>query len=115
VDRQGILLANREMAARQSVVAGLSTAAHLPSALQAAAAQAARQAFVDGLSAGSLVAAAGTAAAAAAALAFLPARANAPRPGRTAAPVLTRTDRPGQAAAEDPRLNPEKPPAGSRS
>jgi hypothetical protein len=46
------------------------------------AAQAARQAFVDGLSAGSLVAAAGTAAAAAAALAFLPARAKAPRPGQ---------------------------------
>jgi EmrB/QacA subfamily drug resistance transporter len=67
-------------AARQSLVAGLTTAAHLPPALQGPAAQAARQAFVDGLSAGSLVAAAGTAAAAAAALAFLPARAKAPRP-----------------------------------
>jgi EmrB/QacA subfamily drug resistance transporter len=90
--------------ARQSVVAGLTTAAHLPPALQGVAAQAARQAFVDGLSAGSLVAAAGTAAAAAAALAFLPARARAPRPGSTAAPVLTRTD--GRAAAENPRLSP---------
>jgi DHA2 family multidrug resistance protein-like MFS transporter len=69
-------------AARQSLVAGLTTAAHLPPALQGVAAQAARQAFVDGLSAGSLVAAAGTAAAAAAALAFLPARAKAPRPGQ---------------------------------
>lgn len=102
-------------AARQSVVAGLSTAAHLPPALQAAAAQAARQAFVDGLSAGSLVAAAGTAAAAVAALTFLPARANAPRPGSTATLVLTRTDRPGLVAAEDPRLNPKEPPAESRS
>ncbi len=66
-------------AAQKSVVAGLTTAAHLPPALQSAAAQAARQAFVDGLSAGSLVAAAGTAAAAVAALAFLPARAKEPR------------------------------------
>ena len=75
-------------AARQSVVAGLTVAGHLPPALQGVAAQAARQAFVDGLSAGSLVAAASTAAAAAAALVFLPARARAPRPGSTAAPVL---------------------------
>ncbi len=69
-------------AARLSVVAGLTVAAHLPHALHGPAAQAARQAFVDGLSAGSLVAAAGTAAAAVAALAFLPARAKAPRPGQ---------------------------------
>jgi hypothetical protein len=77
-------------AARQSVVAGLTTAAHLPPALQGPAAQAARQAFVDGLSAGSLVAAAGTAAAAAAALAFLPARAKGtPLPAtRTVAGVI---------------------------
>jgi EmrB/QacA subfamily drug resistance transporter len=99
-------------AAQQSVVAGLTAAAHLPPALQGGAAHAARQAFVDGLSAGSLVAAAGTAAAAAAALAFLPARAKAPRPGGTAAPVLTRTD--GRAAAGDPRLSPAEPPAGWR-
>jgi hypothetical protein len=69
-------------AARQSVVAGLTTAAHLPPALQGVAEQAARQAFVDGLSAGSLVAAVGTAAAAAAAAAFLPAHARPPRPGQ---------------------------------
>jgi hypothetical protein len=93
-------------AAQQSVVAGLTVAAHLPPTLQAAAAQAARQAFVDGLSAGSLVAAVGTAAAAAAALAFLPARAKAPRPGSTATLVPIRDDAPRQIAAEDPRLNP---------
>jgi hypothetical protein len=86
-------------AARQSVVAGLTTAAHLPPAVQGPAAQAARQAFVDGLSAGSLAAAAGTAAAAAAALAFLPARARAPLPGSTAAPALTHGPT-GRAAAE---------------
>jgi hypothetical protein len=101
-------------AGRQSVVAGLTVAAHLPPALQGVGAQAARQAFVDGFSADSLVAAAGTAAAAAAALAFLPARSRATRPGGTAAPVLTRTDRPGQVAAEDPRLSRAEPPAGSR-
>jgi hypothetical protein len=92
--------------ARQSVVAGLTVAGHLPPALEGMAAQAARQAFVDGLSAGSLVAAAGTATAAAAALAFLPARARAPRPGRTAAPALI--------WADDPRLSLGEPPAGSR-
>ena len=101
-------------AAQKSVVAGLTTAAHLPPALQGMAAHAARQAFVDGLSAGSLVAAGGTAAAAAAALAFLPARAKAPRPGGTAAPVLTRTDGPGRVAVEELRLDPAEPPAGSR-
>jgi DHA2 family multidrug resistance protein-like MFS transporter len=101
-------------AARQSVVAGLTVAAHLPPALQGMAARAARQAFVDGLSAGSLVAAAGAAAAAAAALAFLPARARAPRPGSTAAPVPVRAGRPDPVAAEDPRRNPTEPPAGSR-
>jgi EmrB/QacA subfamily drug resistance transporter len=102
-------------AAQQSVVAGLTAAAHLPPALQGVAAQAARQAFVDGLSAGSLVAAAGTAAAAAAALAFLPARAKAPRSGSTAAAVLIRPGGPGQAAAENSRLSPAEPPAGPRA
>jgi EmrB/QacA subfamily drug resistance transporter len=101
-------------AAQQSVVAGLAVAAHLPPSLQGLAAQAARQAFVDGLSAGSLVAAAATAAAAAAALAFLPARARAPRSDSTAAPAPIRTDRPDQAAADDPRLNPTEPPGESR-
>ncbi len=51
-------------AAKQSVVAGLTVAAHLPPALRGVAAQAARQAFVDGLSAGSVVAAAAAATAA---------------------------------------------------
>jgi EmrB/QacA subfamily drug resistance transporter len=101
-------------AARQSVVAGLTVAAHLPPVIQGMAAHAARQAFVDGLSAGSLVAAAGTAAAAAAALAFLPARAKAPPPGSTAAPVLIRADGPGRVAAEESGLNPTEPPGGSR-
>jgi EmrB/QacA subfamily drug resistance transporter len=101
-------------AAQKSVVAGLTAAAHLPPALQGVAAQAARQAFVDGLSAGSLVAAAGTAAAAAAALAFLPARAKAPRSGGTAAGVLIRPGAPGQGAAENPRLSRAESPAGSR-
>ena len=98
-------------AARQSVVAGLTVAAHLPPVIQAAAAQAARQAFVDGLSAGSLVAAAGTAVAAAAALAFLPARARVPGPGSTEA-VLIGVGGPGQAAGQHPR--PAEPAAGSR-
>jgi hypothetical protein len=101
-------------AAQKSVVAGLTIVAHLPPALQGLAVHAARQAFVDGLSAGSLVAAAGTALAAAAALAFLPARAKAPRPGGTAAPVLIRTDGQGRVAAEELRLEPAEPPARSR-
>jgi EmrB/QacA subfamily drug resistance transporter len=70
-------------AARQSVVAGLDVAAHLPPGLRDAAAAAARQAFMDGLRAGSLVAAAATAVAALATLAFLPARV---RPPADAAP-----------------------------
>jgi DHA2 family multidrug resistance protein-like MFS transporter len=61
-------------AARQSVVAGLDVAAHLPAGLRDVAAAAARQAFMDGLRSGSLVAAGATAAAALATLAFLPAR-----------------------------------------
>lgn len=69
-------------AARQSVVAGLDVAAHLPPGLRDVAAAAARQAFTDGLRAGSLVAAAATAVAALATLAFLPARA---RPASDAA------------------------------
>jgi EmrB/QacA subfamily drug resistance transporter len=65
-------------AARQSVVAGLDVAAHLPPGLRDAAAAAARQAFMDGLRAGSLVAAAATTVAALATLAFLPAHARQP-------------------------------------
>jgi MFS transporter, DHA2 family, multidrug resistance protein len=64
--------------ARQSVVAGLNVADHLPAGLQVAAAAAARQAFVDGLRAGSIVAGAATLVAALAALAFLPARSRQP-------------------------------------
>jgi MFS transporter, DHA2 family, multidrug resistance protein len=65
------------VSARQSVVAGLGTAAHLPPDLRAAAAAATRLAFMDGLHAGSFVAAGATAAAALATLLFLPARARA--------------------------------------
>jgi EmrB/QacA subfamily drug resistance transporter len=64
-------------AARDSVVAGLGVAAHLPPGLREAAAAATRQAFMDGLHGGALVAAGATAAAALATLAFLPARARA--------------------------------------
>ena len=67
-------------AARESVVAGLGVAAHLPPGLREAAAAATRQAFMDGLHGGSLVAAGATAAAALATLAFLPARARARQP-----------------------------------
>jgi DHA2 family multidrug resistance protein-like MFS transporter len=80
-------------AARQSVVAGLDVAAHLPPGLRDAAAAAARQAFMDGLRAGSLVAAAATAVAALATLAFLPARVRLPAdaaPSADAAPPATR-------------------------
>jgi EmrB/QacA subfamily drug resistance transporter len=69
-------------AARQSVTAGLTVAAHLPPAVQAAAAAAARQAFTDGLSAGSVTAATATAAGALGAFLFLPARASQPGPRR---------------------------------
>jgi EmrB/QacA subfamily drug resistance transporter len=64
--------------ARESVVAGLTIAGQLPPGLREIAADAARQAFISGLSAGSLVAAGGTLLAALAALAFLPARPQAP-------------------------------------
>jgi len=74
-------------AARQSVAAGLTIAAHLPPALQAAAGTAARQAFTDGLSAGSIVAASAAALAAGGAALFLPARASQPRP--VGPPTLT--------------------------
>jgi hypothetical protein len=74
-------------AARQSVVAGLDVAAHLPPGLRDAAAAAARQAFMDGLRAGSLVAAAATTVAALATLAFLPAHAR--QPSDTAQPEAT--------------------------
>ena len=98
-------------AAKQSVVAGLSVAAHLPPALQGTAAHAARQAFVDGLSAGSLVAGAGTAIAAAAALAFLPARATQPRPGDAAAVVPVSTGGTGPLShPADQRPGPGDPP-----
>jgi MFS transporter, DHA2 family, multidrug resistance protein len=71
--RDGVPAAARA-AARQSIVAGLDVAAHLPAGLADVAAAAARQAFMDGLRSGSLVAAGATAAAALATLAFLPAR-----------------------------------------
>ncbi|HEU5418503.1 MAG TPA: DHA2 family efflux MFS transporter permease subunit [Streptosporangiaceae bacterium] len=76
-------------AARDSVVAGLGVAAHLPPGLREAAVGATRQAFMDGLHSGSLVAAAATAAAALATLAFLPARAGARQavPAGDAAPA----------------------------
>jgi EmrB/QacA subfamily drug resistance transporter len=61
-------------AARQSIVAGLQVAGHLPPALRSAAAGAARDSFMTGLHAGSLVAGIATAVAALATLAFLPAR-----------------------------------------
>ncbi len=90
-------------AARQSVVAGLAVAAHLPPALQGAAAQAARQAFVAGLSAGSAVAAGAAGAAAAATVMFLPARARQPGPGTAAIPVLLNADTRGRVTAAGPR------------
>jgi EmrB/QacA subfamily drug resistance transporter len=61
--------------AGNSVIAGMTTAAHLPPALRAAATSGVQDAFMTGLHAGSLVAAAATAAAALVALLFLPARA----------------------------------------
>ncbi|HSZ40816.1 MAG TPA: MFS transporter [Trebonia sp.] len=63
-----------------SVISGLVTAAHLPPALQAAAAAGVRDAFMASLHEGSLVAAVATFAAALVALAFLPSRA---RPARS--------------------------------
>ncbi len=74
-------------AARDSVVAGLGVAAHLPPGLREAAAAATRQAFMDGLHGGALVAAGATAAAALATLAFLPARARASSEAPAAAAV----------------------------
>jgi hypothetical protein len=79
-------------AAKQSVVAGLGTAAHLPPDLRAAAAAATRLAFMDGLHAGSFVAAGATAAAALATLLFLPARARLAGAAEAGAGV---TSRPG--------------------
>jgi len=67
-------------AARQSVDAGLTVAAHVPPTLQAATVAAARRAFTDGLNAGSVVAASAAALAAGGAALFLPARARQPRP-----------------------------------
>ena len=96
-------------AARQSVAAGLTVAAHLPPALQAAAAAAARQAFTDGLSAGSIVAATATFAGAAAAVLFLPARASQPRPSSAPAPAAVTTGSPAQAPAADPPHHPAQP------
>ena len=98
-------------AARQSVAAGLAVAAHLPPAVQGAAAHAARQAFTDGLSAGSVVAAAAATAAAAAALAFLPARARRPRPGSAPIPIPVRTRSPRQGASQDRRHSPARLPS----
>jgi len=79
-------------AARQSIVAGLDVASHLPPGLRDAASAAARQSFMNGVHAGSLVAAAATLVAALATLAFLPARVS-----RPADPELTGPE-PAQAA-----------------
>lgn len=62
-------------AARESLTAGLASAAQLPPAERGPAVDVVHHAFISGLSAGSLVAAAATALAAVAALIFLPARA----------------------------------------
>ncbi|HEY3980983.1 MAG TPA: DHA2 family efflux MFS transporter permease subunit [Streptosporangiaceae bacterium] len=88
-------------AAKQSVVAGLGTAAHLPPDLRAAAAAATRLAFMDGLHAGSFVAAGATAAAALATLLFLPARARLAGAAEAGAGVTSRPgslDQPGALA-----------------
>jgi hypothetical protein len=73
--------ASHAVAARasDSVIAGMTTAAHFPPALQAAATSGVQDAFITGLHEGSLVAAVATAAAALLALVFLPARAQAAR------------------------------------
>jgi EmrB/QacA subfamily drug resistance transporter len=70
-----------------SIIAGLTTAAHFPPALQAAAAAGVRDAFMTGVHEGSLVAAAATFAAALVALLFLPSRAQSPQ-----SESLSRTD-----------------------
>jgi EmrB/QacA subfamily drug resistance transporter len=85
-------------AARESVVAGLATAAHLAPSLRGAAALVTRQAFVDGLSAGSLAAAGATALAALGALRFLPARASDP----TLLPAAALTMEPADGVTEGP-------------
>ena len=100
-------------AARQSVVAGLDVAGHLPPGLREAAAAAARQSFIDGLWAGSLVAAGATAVAALATLAFLPARvqppgAGTPRPPRPSGPPRP-TGRHRRRAAERAAAQPDRP------
>jgi MFS transporter, DHA2 family, multidrug resistance protein len=77
--------------ARQSVTVGLAVAAHLPPAVQAAAADAVRQAFTGGLSAGSVVAAIAAAAGAVGVLLFLPARASHPGQGTTPVPIAATT------------------------
>ncbi len=74
-------------AARQSIVAGLDVAGHLPPGLREAAAAAARQSFIHGLWAGSLVAAGATAVAALGTLAFLPARVRRPAGDAETAPA----------------------------
>ena len=63
-------------AARQSIIAGLGTAARLPAPARMPAADGVRNAFMAGLHSGSAVAAGATAAAALLALAFLPSRAS---------------------------------------
>jgi EmrB/QacA subfamily drug resistance transporter len=70
-----------------SIIAGLTTAAHLPPELQAAAASSVRNAFMTGLHEGSAVAAAATFAAALVALAFLPSRARSARSELDSEPV----------------------------
>jgi len=79
-------------AARQSIVAGLDVAGHLPPGLREAAAAAARQSFIHGLWAGSLVAAAATGVAALATLAFLPARIQRPANEPELAPTTDRVE-----------------------
>jgi EmrB/QacA subfamily drug resistance transporter len=69
-------------AAKQSIMAGLTTIEHFPAPARAAAASGVKSAFMTGLHTGSLVAACATAAAALVALAFLPSR-----PGHPADPA----------------------------
>jgi hypothetical protein len=89
--------------ARQSVVAGLGVAGHLPPALRDAAAAATRQAFMDGLHGGSLVAAGATLVAALATLAFLPARVRPAGPADAAGEIPAVAGQHAEAAAEPAR------------
>jgi len=88
--------------ASQSVVAGMSTAAHFPATLQGPAAEAVRQAFMTGVHHGSLVAAGAAAAAALVALFLVPSRAATP----DATETITRTT---------PATTPARQPAHSQA